>query len=154
MMEEQNNAWCSVVPLSQWRLREVRHKEARDKDKIRIKRLEQHCNVLEGALICWQQWCWKLLEKEEGPARAAKKKEDVAEGSSNNKRQHVECSVIDYSRWGHLGNTDWEHEGEAEYGEENMKLMRSPDGMGNTKITMMWKKGIVGAASRQCSPLE
>ena len=116
---------------SQWKIREIRRKEARDMDKCRIQRLTQRIEVLEGALACWQHWYLMLKGEDRRPAQGSRTEEDGDDDNDDddaalNCKQKVEYSIeeqpqqqlhqadgytlsaspIDYSRWDHIGEDE------------------------------------------------
>ena len=136
--DEKKKGRFAVVPLTPWRLREMRRKEARDQDKSMIRRSKHLLLVLEGALVCWQQWYWQHMcdDGNEGAEEGRKgKKEEVERGQTaqvlSRPAARESASVIDYSKLNGLecSSDDQEEDigdicdyfldGEAHLGEEN-----------------------------------
>ena len=121
----------AVVQLTPWREKEMRRKEANERDTAKIRRLEQHLEVLEGALICWQQW-YRLHTSKVGHGVAEEERRHPAQVQTRRpaarERGERECvcvcvcaSVINYSRRNGLecSSDDQEHGDETEFGDEN-----------------------------------
>ena len=111
-----------------WRLRMARQREAKEKDKRCIKWLEEQLAALYGKLQVWQNW-WQQQQQQQQRQRWHERgagQEEAGSGLPLHVReqqqaqlplQQLSHTVIDYSKWGHIGEEEEEEKEDDE--EEN-----------------------------------
>ena len=108
-----NGGRCSIATANMRRLREVKRKKARDKDKWEINSLRQQIHYLEAQVQEW--WAWYRADEQVGRLEQQQQQQQhwqEAEGQTSR--------PIDYSRWDHLPEYAESEEEEEEEEDEDI----------------------------------
>ena len=114
-----------VVTATIWRIRESRRKEARQRDKDMIWKLKQYVSWMEMELAEWRGWYSSIQQQQQQQRHRQQRHHrphhwawQEADSMGLNTTGGAKTSVIDYSKWAHIGSSDEEEEEEEEAEEE------------------------------------